>query len=366
MPPAGGGQYLESQRVVGLDLFRIFLALLVFLFHSRIHVLKCDYGFLNGFVEMGAIAMTGFFLLSGYAISLSSVRKDMSDKGAIKNFYVKRLIAIIPLYYAYALLNVILNIIGRGGVAAVQELLLLPVETLGIQSVYSTLFPFSHNGGSWFISCILFCYLAYPLLSILTRDISDRMRVLLIFVLSAILLYSPFVQYFFDCQKIYSNPFFRLLEFSMGILVAQLNINTCTKNRLIVLLRTRVACIVTVITLITGVTVARDIGIPADYMLYNWIALPCFISLLISLGHLKFESLQNSKIVRYLSSLSFPFFLSQLLIVWSGVRFLLGRWGILNNMTSILFSLAVCFVLANVYHFCIEAPSAKYLKAKFL
>ena len=34
-------------------------------------VLKCDYGLLNGFIHMGAIAMTGFFLLSGYAITLS-------------------------------------------------------------------------------------------------------------------------------------------------------------------------------------------------------------------------------------------------------------------------------------------------------
>lgn len=51
----GGGE-----RVVGLDLLRISLAILIFLFHSRIHVLKCDYGFLNSFIDMGAIVMTVF------------------------------------------------------------------------------------------------------------------------------------------------------------------------------------------------------------------------------------------------------------------------------------------------------------------
>ena len=60
----------SSHRAIGLDLMRISLALLIFAFHSRIHVLQCNYGLLNGFIDMGAIAMTGFFLLSGYALFL--------------------------------------------------------------------------------------------------------------------------------------------------------------------------------------------------------------------------------------------------------------------------------------------------------
>ena len=103
----GGG---KSTRLIGLDLFRICLAILVFMFHSHIHVLKCDYGFLNAFVDMGAVAMTGFYLLSGYDLDFSSRKKNMTDIREIKRFYVKRLIAILPLYYVYALLNVLINI----------------------------------------------------------------------------------------------------------------------------------------------------------------------------------------------------------------------------------------------------------------
>ena len=77
----GGG---KSQRIIGLDLFRIGLAILVFLFHSHIHVLKCDYGFMNTFIDMGAIAMTGFFLLSGYVLDFTSRRKSFSDLREIK------------------------------------------------------------------------------------------------------------------------------------------------------------------------------------------------------------------------------------------------------------------------------------------
>ena len=156
-----------GQRIIGLDYLRISLAVLVFLFHSHSHVLKCDYGVLNGFVSMGAIAMTGFFLLSGYALNLSN--KNFENARDVKKFYIKRLIAILPLYYAYAAINVAINIFRNGTTAAIEELILFPTEFLGIQSVFASLFPYSHNGGSWFISCILICYLLYPLLQIISR-----------------------------------------------------------------------------------------------------------------------------------------------------------------------------------------------------
>ena len=53
MCKALGGKSPVNQRVIGLDLIRISLAVLIFMFHSHIHVLKCDYGFLNGFIRMG-------------------------------------------------------------------------------------------------------------------------------------------------------------------------------------------------------------------------------------------------------------------------------------------------------------------------
>lgn len=106
---------------------------------------------MNAFIEMGAIAMTGFFLLSGYVMDFTSRRKSFSDLREIKNFYVKRLIAILPLYYAYAVMNIGINVIWKGMNAVIQEVLLFPLEILGLQSAYSDLTPYSHNGGSWFI-----------------------------------------------------------------------------------------------------------------------------------------------------------------------------------------------------------------------
>ncbi len=352
----------NGQRIIGLDLFRISLALLIFLFHSHIHVLRCDYGWLNGFVDMGAIAMTGFFLLSGYALNLAYGKKNLSDGREMKLFYAKRLIAILPLYYAWATVNVAVNIMENGTAAAIQELMLFPVETLGIQSVYSSLFEFSHNGGSWFISCILFCYFLYPLFNTQTRLMNNRQKTAIIIIFAAILLWSPFVQHFFKLQTIYSNPFFRVLEFSIGVLVSQINTDNGADCRLRRLLRSRFACAASVACLVVGVSVAYYIGMPYDYMLFNWVALPCFVSLLFSLGSIRFARLQESKTVRYLSALAFSIFLSQLLVVWDIVKFVLENTGHNNNIAKISLSAAICFAIANIFHFCIEKPSAKYLK----
>lgn len=352
----------NGQRIIGLDLFRISLALLIFLFHSHIHVLRCDYGWLNGFVDMGAIAMTGFFLLSGYALNLAYGKKNLADGREMKLFYAKRLIAILPLYYAWAAVNVAVNVMENGTAAAIQELMLFPVETLGIQSVYSSLFEFSHNGGSWFISCILFCYFLYPLFNTQTRLMTNRQKTAIIIIFAAILLWSPFVQHFFKLQTIYSNPFFRVLEFSIGVLVSQINTDNGADCRLRRLLRSRFACAASVACLVVGVSVAYYIGMPYDYMLFNWVALPCFVSLLFSLGSIRFARLQKSKTVRYLSALAFSIFLSQLLVVWDIVKFVLENTGNYTNIAKISLSAAICFAIANIFHFCIEKPSAKYLK----
>lgn len=310
---------------------------------------------------MGAIAMTGFFLLSGYTLNLTN--RKVENVGDIKKFYLKRLISILPLYYAWALVNIGVNILFDGVQAVYEELILFPIQAIGIQSVYARLFPFSHNGGSWFISCILICYFVYPLIQTLTKSLTDRARKRIILILGAILLYSPFVQHYFHLQPIYTNPFFRVLEFSIGILVSQMNIKTQTDNKLILLMRKPLVCVLSVIGLVAGISIAYYIGVPHYTMLYSWVALPCFISLLVSLGYLNFKS---SRVLQYLSNLSFSIFLSQLNVVWYGVKFILGTIGYENNIAKILLSAVVCFGIANFFHYCIEKPSTKYLKAKFL
>ena len=314
---------------------------------------------------MGAIAMTGFFLLSGYVLNLTYGRKNLVCPSELKLFYLKRLISIIPLYFVWATIMVIVNVVFNGKSALIEEGILFPIELFGIQSTFSSLFSFSHNGGSWFISCILICYFLYPLIQIITATISNKTRILLVVVLSAILLWSPIVQHYFDLQKIYTNPFFRALEFSIGILVSQLNVSS-RASKIFLFLRKPFICLVSFVSLIVGVTIAKKINIPSDYMLYNWVALPCYISLMVSLGSYQFANLQNSRTIKYLSELSFCIFLGQIIYVWFAVKYALDFIGCETNIVKIIVSFMVVFAIANILHFFVEVPSAKYLKQKFL
>ena len=163
----------QTKRNIGLDLFRVSLALLIFLFHSNMHF-GCHYGLFDHFVRMGAIAMTGFFMLSGYALNLSN-KNVLTDISEYKKFLLKRLISIVPLYYFVAIIHVLFF----SGDSWQSELLLFPIEALGLQSFFSSLFTVSHNGGTWFISCLLPCYLLFPFLQWLFRNLSGNEKMVL-------------------------------------------------------------------------------------------------------------------------------------------------------------------------------------------
>lgn len=358
---AGGG---KTQRLIGLDFLRIALALLVFFFHSRIHF-ECSYGIMNNFVQMGAIAMTGFMLLSGYVLYVTYHTRVLIEKVQLKQFYLKRLISILPLYYSIAILHIACGLI-TGKTSFVKEIVLFPIETLGLQSVFTSLFSYSHNGGTWFISCILICYAVYPLMQSLIELMSAKGKLILLGLLVVILLYSPIVQHLFHLADLYSNPFFRMQEFFIGVILANFACNNRESvSKFSIKTRTMMLTLI-IIFLILGVTLAVSIGIPYDFMLYNWIALPSFSVIILILGSMSLQKCQHNKMLNYLSSISFTFFLCQVLPLWGICRRIVEYLNSTNNGLKIIISFAICFVGAILIHEFIEKPSAKILKKKLL
>lgn len=93
---------LLRKRYVGLDFFRIISAVAVCAFHTTIH-LGADYGMLQSASQMGAVFMTAFFMLSGFSLFVNYAG-GLIKADALKNFWIKRIIGIIPIYYATSLL----------------------------------------------------------------------------------------------------------------------------------------------------------------------------------------------------------------------------------------------------------------------
>ena len=204
------------KKLVGLDLFRVYAAFVVFLFHAHTQF-KCDYKIFNSFISMGAMFMTAFFVLSGFVLYYVYGGQSFITGKDYAKFYLKRISCILPIYYFQGLLHILV----RPNKNLLDEIKLFPVEILGVQTWYSSLFHFSHNGGSWFISCILFAYFLFPLISQFPRFMSNKGIIVLEIIMGAVLLYSPFVEYFFRTSWIYDNLLLRCCEFMLGILLCE-------------------------------------------------------------------------------------------------------------------------------------------------
>ena len=165
-----------KQRNIGLDLLRISLALLIYMFHANMHF-NCHFGMLDHVARLGAIAMTGFFMLSGFALNMSN-KEVLTDMSSMKRFFVKRIASIAPLYYFVAIVFVILFTHETWK----EQLLLFPIEALGLQSVFSSLISVSHNGGTWFISCLVICYLLFPFVQWVCSRLNNKELVTLSFL----------------------------------------------------------------------------------------------------------------------------------------------------------------------------------------
>ncbi len=354
-----------NNRVIGLDLLRISLAVLIYMFHSRMYF-KCSYYFLNDFVDVGSIAMTGFMLLSGFVLFYTYSRRDFTQIREIKTFYIKRLISILPLYYTIALIHIIDQTLS-GQISPMDEVVLFPVELFSVQSTYFSLFSYSHNGGTWFISCILICYAVYPYLQFVTSKISDKSRKWILILVIFLLLYAPLVRLYFnlDTVTIYTNPFYRLLEFWIGIILAQF-ISSGYEFKMSSVLVKPISLIVTVLTMLFSISVFRHLY-DIDHLLSTWIALPCFIAIIYSLVSMPFKSIQHSNVIKYLSGMAFTFYLCQVLPIWrTAIRFICDSLQSDNNLLKVATSFTFCLVGAVIIHEIIEKPASKYLKRLLL
>ena len=338
-------------RITGLDVYRITAVFFVFLFHSNMNF-NCNYGRGTKYISMGAIYMTAFFLLSGFALFHTWHKKNLTIISIIKQFYIKRLIGIMPLYYAVAIIHTLF--IDKE--ALIQKVIIAPIEILGLQTVFTSLFGVAHNGGTWFVSCILLCYLAYPFIQEIAKQASIKSRMTMIALAFFVLLYSPIVVRVFNTSGIYSNPFFRILEFSIGVFLCSL-MPAIKNNSFYNNLFTWKAVIIESVILFAGVTLAVMLNIAVgDYMLYSWVALPMFMLQLISMAGLTFpERLNGSKVLSYFSEISYAFFFAQL-FCWGAAGKIIEMIGYDNNTIRITVSLFICFAYAIVLHEVIEKP----------
>lgn len=345
------------RHYTSIDILKVFAAVVTFFFHCNMHA-NVDFLWLTPFVSQGAIVMDLFFMLSGFTLYLIYQNRDLSGKESILSFFGKRMLAIYPLYL---LIMVAFQLIPNWHSGTLQTLVMLPVELGLMQSWFSGLFSYGHNGGTWFISCLAFQYFAFPLLLRLVLGTSKRQRLGLLtccYVLCAVV---PIMVVILALPNAYSNQLLRLLQFFAGILLAALLLepSRCAHRVPPWAAPAFVGCggLVAFITALKNIEILRG-----QYVTYGFVTFPLFL-LLIS-GCVMAETgssngFHGSRLWRILADHAYALFLAQFFI-WMPVNTIKAQWpqvfSLHGNWKTLILAAVLCIVLTVLLQDGINAP----------
>ena len=294
-----------------LDIFRIFICGMVFLFHAVIHkfwIIEQD-AFFYPNLATGALYMDAFFILSGFLLYyLYSDKLQNFSSQTIKDFYLKRIKRIYPHYIVSTIVMCILT-----GVV----LWAIPIEIFCLQGFFPSLFSKMGNGGTWFISCLFFSYLLFPVLNKIVSITKKDYLIVFLLYLAAVYTVILGVDLKIKWVAIYIHPIYRMLEFVVGMYIGKIFINKQLKS-----LQATCVAILGIILLFVLIPVLyknnfiNHIKFARNYLYYALITIPLFSTIIYSLACVKnkfVDAISQSKIIKYLTALTFPFF------IWQGV-----------------------------------------------
>lgn len=299
----------NKEQLPLLNLFRIFVCTMVFLFHAVVHkfwIIKQD-SFLYPNLATGALYMDAFFILSGFLLYyLYSEKLQKLSGKSLKEFYLKRIKRIYPHYIISTIVICLLT-----GVIFWA----IPIEVLCLQGFFPQIFTKMGNDGSWFISCLLFSYLLFPILNKII--IATKKDYLALFLLYILLVYFVIlgIELKIKWVTIYIHPLYRMLEFLVGMYVGKIFI----KKQI----NTNIASIISVfsifllfilIPILFKNNFINHVKFAQNYLDYVVITIPLFSIIIYSLACIKNKYIEffcNLKFTKLCTALTFPFFIWQ-------------------------------------------------------
>lgn len=215
------------QQVAPLTSLRFFAALWVLCFHLRLHLGSTQPLILERFLQAGPLAMTFFFVLSGFILVIASRGKEPWDD--VAGYAWRRFARIYPVYLAYLIMFwSLIGFAGSLGGKPLRAAALLGFSDLTLTGAW---FPQAFLGGfgrdgAWSLSAEAFFYALFPLLLFHARQLSDRALILAVRWSVAIASFGGLAGKYMPPQGsvvetvYYSLPIFRLPEFAAGVFYA--------------------------------------------------------------------------------------------------------------------------------------------------
>lgn len=214
-----------------INLLRFVAAFWVLIFHARIHFGDLpDLWPIMPIIEQGVLAMSLFFMLSGFILSYRY--SGFTEPGSWSAFYKARVARLYPVYLFMGIVTIwtlgstregfLLAEWGAGG-QLIWLAIVVGLFVLALQAWFPAFFSVWNFGGSWSLSVEAFFYSMFPALREKFNSMSNGALVAVIYgtPLVLILILVGMIASLHD-EKVssivfYSVPIYRLPEFLLGI-----------------------------------------------------------------------------------------------------------------------------------------------------
>ena len=325
--------------IKSLQGLRVISMLIIFMWH-------CGYSNFKA-----GIPVTFFFILSGFLSYITyKDKKEESIVIASIDYCKIKLKRIYPIHLIMFLISVplrikiILNNFGKEIIVMITHLLL-------IQSIIPiTHFYFNYNESAWYVSTLMFCYLFTQILVKMINKIQNMNKSLFksIFLLLVTLVIQTVLYKVFNNTKLsqwflYISPFYRILDYFMGMLVGFIWINTrkdINFNKNIMTIFEILILSVISINYIPSINIYCEVNI----------ALLLVGVFVFSLEGGLLSKILSNRIFIYFADFSFEFFLVHMpiIIICGKVSEILGVRTLIGRGATVSISFIITVVLAKI------------------
>lgn len=323
---------------------RFFAATWVLFFHASINFGSLSIvAVIQPLLDQGVLAMTLFFMLSGFILSYRYAGFTSSD--AIHEYIAARVARLYPVYLFMGLITFWRVIDQFDALGAVPfALFSLFLFLLGLQAWFPNLFGIWNFDGSWSLSVEAFCYSLFPRLRQLVRRLNDRSLRLITCLLPLLIGLISFGMLFSETQApnqsliYYVLPIFRLPEFLLGICGYNLFVERNLNQRLLAWLS------ILAFPLLLGAIYWRNL--PG---LIEWGAPASVFFMGVFVFCLWLDARRSVKaVVNYLGRISYCVYIAQFSTI-PVIKRIGGDWSIEINW--LLFLLSTTLLAIGTYHF---------------
>lgn len=344
-------------RINELNALRAIFMFAIFLHHVHVY---------DG---AGYMAVSFFFMLSGFSLTLGYKERVLSGGFSYNNFVKRRISRLMPLHWLCILISLPLAVSSMKAIGEFLWTLVLNASLLH-SFVPIKAFYYSFNWVSWFVSAILFFSLIFPyLLKGIVKLSSSWLIVSAMAVFCIYLFLLNLLPEDYYHPILYINPIPRIIDFAIGIFLALLVLNNVGEQKD----RKKVSPLMWDLMVLWSFVVVIAISLlfptsnPYSVAFLYWIPIGSLIYAVASgsaAGGGIFKVLDN-KLLNSLGNISFTFYmLHQLVMRWAR---LIMKHIIHDDSESFLYMIIVLIItlvlsyLCNIYF---EKPVMKCLTKK--